>query len=320
MSRKLKVIYFILAILLVTVSLAGCTKSPEIPKSKDETNTSVSSFPLTITDQIGRKVTIETQPERIVSLAPSNTEILFALGLEDKVVGVTDYCDYPEAATKKEKVGGDADPNIEKIISLKHDIILSTGLYLEPVEELEKLGVPSIAIEPQNFDEMLDSIELIGKVTGRYEEARALVDELKARIKKVDDIVAEIPPDMRPKVLYELWHTPIFVAGPGSYADERIRGAGGENISKDAGKEYPEYSQEMIIAKNPDIIMFSYHGTTEGESVETIMQRPGWESINAVKNNKVFYVDENLVQRATPRLVDGLELIVKIIHPELFND
>jgi len=104
MSRKLKVIYFILAILLVTVSLAGCTKSPEIPESKDETNTSVSSFPLTITDQIGRKVTIETQPERIVSLAPSNTEILFALGLEDKVVGVTDYCDYPKLQQKKRKL------------------------------------------------------------------------------------------------------------------------------------------------------------------------------------------------------------------------
>ncbi|MGB4168236.1 MAG: ABC transporter substrate-binding protein, partial [Tepidanaerobacteraceae bacterium] len=206
------------------------------------------------------------------------------------------------------------------IISLKPDLIFSTGIYLKPVEELEKLGVPSVAIEPGDIDEMLDSIELTGKATGRYEEARALVGDLKERIKKIEDMVAEIPTDDRPIVLYELWHSPIMVAGPGTYVDDIIQRAGGENIAKDSSNKYPEYSQEMIVAKNPDIIIFSYHGTDGGETVESIMKRPGWASINAVRNKRVYYIDENLVQRATPRLIDGLEEFVKIIHPDLFKD
>jgi iron complex transport system substrate-binding protein len=167
---------------------------------------------------------------------------------------------------------------------------------------------------------MLDSIEITGKATGRHKEATALINDLNERVKKVEDMVANIPSDKRPKVLFELWHTPITTAGPGTFVDDIIQRAGGENIAQDAGKEFPQYSQEMIIAKNPDIIIFSHHGTSGGESIENIMQRPGWDSINAVKNKKVFYIDENLVLRATPRLVDGLEQFVKILHPELFNN
>lgn len=305
--------------MLIAALTVGCNKEPEITESKNEKNTSDSSFPLTLNDQMGREVTIEVLPERIVSLAPSNTEILFALGLEDKIVGVTDYCDYPKAVSSKDKIGGYSEPNIEKIISLKPDLILATDIHQKPVEELEKLGVPSVVIEPEDFDEMLASIEITGKATGRHKEATALINDLKARIKEVGDMVAKIPTDNRPKVLYELWHTPITTAGPGTFVDDIIQRAGGENIARDANKAYPQYSQEMIIAKNPDIIIFSHHGTT-GETAEDILQRPGWNSINAVKNNKVFYVDENLVQRATPRLVDGLEQFVKIMHPELFEN
>lgn len=316
MKNKTKIILLVLTVLFITAFTVGCNKEPEITEPNNREDVS-DGFPLTITDQIGREVTIERLPERIISLSPANTEILYALGLGDKIVGVTDYCDYPEEVATKEKIGGYSDPNIEKIISLNPDLILATGIYLKPIEELEKLGVPSVAIEPENIDEMLDSIEIIGKATGRHKEAMDLIDSLKARIKKVEDKVADIPADKRPKVIYELWHTPIMVAGPGTYVDDIIQRAGGENIARDASNAYPEYSQEMIIAKNPDIIIFSYHGTSDGETVESIMQRPGWDSINAVKNKKVFYIDENLVQRATPRLVDGLEEFVKIIHPEL---
>lgn len=316
MNNRIKIIYLILAVLFITTFITGCNKEHEITESNIGKNASDSSYPLTLTDQMGREVTIEALPERIVSLAPSNTEILFALGLEDKIVGVTDYCDYPEAATTKDKIGGYSEPNIEKIISLKPDLILATDIHEKPVEELKKLGVPSVVIEPEDFDEVLASIEIIGKATGQHNKAMALVNDLNARVKKVEEMVTKIPTDQRPKVLYELWHTPITTAGPGTFVDDIIQRAGGENIAKDANKEYPQYSQEMIIAKNPDIIIFSHHGTT-GDSIEDILQRPGWNSINAVKNNRVFYVDENLVQRATPRLVDGLEQFVKIIHPEL---
>jgi len=316
MNNRIKIIYLILAVLFITTFIIGCNKEPEITEPNIEKNASDSSYPLTLTDQMGREVRIEAPPERIVSLAPSNTEILFALGLEDKIVGVTDYCDYPEAVSTKDKIGGYSEPNIEKIVSLEPDLILGTDIHQKPIKELEKLGVPSVVIEPEDFDEMLDSIEIIGKATGRFNEATTLIEDLKARVKKVEDMVAKIPTDQRPKVLYELWHTPITTAGPGTFVDDLIQRAGGENIAKDADKEYPQYSQEMIIAKNPDVIIFSHHGTT-GDSIEDILQRPGWNSINAVKNKRVFYVDENLAQRATPRLVDGLEQFVKIINSEL---
>jgi len=319
MNKKINVISLTLIFLIINIFIVGCNKAPEIKEAKNKNNISDNLFPLTITDQIGREVKIEALPDRIISLAPGNTEILFALGLEDKIVGVTDYCDYPESATNKEKIGGYSDPNIEKIVSLMPDLIVANGTHLKQIEELEKFGIPSVVIEPKNIDEMLDSIELVGKATGQHEKATALIDELNERIKKVEDMVSKVPADNRPKVVYELWHTPIMVAGPGTYVDDIIQRAGGENIAKDADKEYPEYSQEMIIAKNPDIIIFSYHGTSGGETVESIMQRPGWDKINAIKNKKVFYVDENLVQRASPRLVDGLEQFTKIIHPEFFN-
>jgi iron complex transport system substrate-binding protein len=151
MSDRIKIKYLILVVLLITI-LLGCNKSPEITESENKNNVSDDSFQLTLTDQIGREVTIEALPERIVSLAPSNTEILFALGLEDKIVGVTDYCNYPEAAKFKDKVGGYSEPNIEKIVSLRPDLILGTDIHQKAIEELETLGVPSVVIEPEDFD------------------------------------------------------------------------------------------------------------------------------------------------------------------------
>ncbi len=187
MKNKTKIILLVLTVLFITAFTVGCNKEPEITEPNNREDVS-DGFPLTITDQIGREVTIERLPERIISLSPANTEILYALGLGDKIVGVTDYCDYPEEVATKEKIGGYSDPNIEKIISLNPDLILATGIYLKPIEELEKLGVPSVAIEPENIDEMLDSIEIIGKATGRHKEAMDLIDNLKARIKKVEDM------------------------------------------------------------------------------------------------------------------------------------
>ena len=256
-------------------------------------------------------------PERIVSLAPSNTEILFDLNIEEKIVGVTDYCDFPEAAKNKEKVGGFSDPNIEKIISLKPDLVIATGMHEKQVEELEKLNIPSVVLDPKDFDGMFDSIEIIGKAVGCEPEALNLVETLKARVKEVDDKISGIPENERPKIYYELWPSPITSVGPGTFVDSIIQLAGGENIAGDAKKAYPEYSQEMIIDKNPDIIIFSHHGSSQ-QSAEDILERPGWQDINAIKNDKVFYIEENIVQRATPRLVDGLEHLARIIHPELF--
>ncbi|NLU10479.1 MAG: cobalamin-binding protein [Tepidanaerobacter acetatoxydans] len=318
MKNHFKIITKTLIIILITLCIVGCKNESKISESNPQNHKTNTAFPITLTDQMGREVTIEKLPERIISLAPSNTEILFTLGLEDRIVGVTDFCDYPEAAKSKEKIGGFSEPNIEKIISLQPDLILATSMHQKPVEELEKLNVPSVVLDPKDFEDVFTSIEIIGKATGQDDKAAAIVGDLKARVKDVDDKVIKLTEDERPKVYYEIWPSPITTAGPGTFVNDIIQRAGGENIAKDAKKAYPQYSQEMIVAKNPDIIIFSHHGSSN-QSAEDILNRQGWESIEAIKNNKVFYVEENLVQRATPRLVDGLEQLAMMMHPELFK-
>ncbi|MGI5859688.1 MAG: ABC transporter substrate-binding protein [Tepidanaerobacteraceae bacterium] len=318
MKNRFKIINIFLVIVLIILIITGCKNSPQATEPDDLENTEDGSFSVTLTDQIGREVAIEKLPERIVSLAPSNTEILYALGLEEKIVGVTDYCDYPEAAKNKEKIGGFSEPNIEKIVSVKPDLVVATNMHQKSVEELEKLNIPSVVLDPKDFDEMFASIEIIGKATGQQDEALTLIKNLKARMENVEDVVDKVKLDKRPKVYYEIWPSPITTSGPGTFVDDIIQRAGGENIAKDAQKAYPQYSQEMIIDKNPDFIIFSHHGSSN-QSIEDVITRQGWENINAIKNKKVFYLDENLVQRATPRLVDGLEKFVEILYPELFK-
>jgi iron complex transport system substrate-binding protein len=318
MKNRFKVINLVLVIVFITMIIVGCKSSHQTTEPDAPEDTDNGSFSITLADQIDREVTIEKLPERIVSLAPSNTEILFALGLEDKIVGVTDYCDYPEAAKNKEKIGGFSEPNIEKIVSVKPDLVVATNMHQKSVEELVKLNIPSVVLDPKDFDEVFASIEIIGKATGQHDEALTLIKNLKARMKNVEDAVAKVKIDKRPKVYYEIWPSPITTSGPGTFVDDIIQRAGGENIAKDAQKAYPQYSQEMIVAKNPDFIIFSHHGSSN-QSVEDVITRQGWENINAIKNKKVFYLDENLVQRATPRLVDGLEKFVEILHPELLK-
>ena len=298
--------------LTLVITITGC--GPKSSQSKEESlhSNHNEAFPMILEDQRGREVTIKEEPKRVVSLAPSNTEILFYLGLDEKVVGVTDYCDYPLEAQNKEKIGSFAEHNTEKILSLNPDLVLATNLHQNVVEQLEKLEVPVVVIDPENLEEVLKSIEIIGKACGKEKEAIDVVDSLEARMKKVEESI-DIPVDQKPIVYYEVWPSPITTAGPGTFVNDIISKAGGVNVSGDAQKAYPQYSQEMIVAKNPEIIIFSHHGSSN-QSPEDILKRPGWENVEAIKNKRVYYVDENIVQRATPRLIDGLEKFVELIH------
>jgi iron complex transport system substrate-binding protein len=308
-----KICCSILVLALIGVPLAGCGPKIEDGTYQEEKNQN-ETFPLTIEDQMGREIVIEKSPERLVSLSPSNTEILFDLGLGDKLFGVTDYCDYPEEAKSKEKIGGFADPSIEKIVSLKPDLVFATNMHQQAVEQLEKLGIPSLVLDPGNMEEMLQSIELMGTAAGVSEKAKGLAEELRSRIKAVTDGVDDgIPEEDKPRVYYEIWPSPITTAGPGTFVDDIIRLSGGVNIASDAKQSYPEYSQEMIVAKNPEIIVFSHHGSSE-QSPEDILGRAGWESIDAIKEKNVFYINEDIMQLATPRLVDGLEEFAQLLR------
>ena len=257
----------------------------------------------------------ETQrPHRIISLAPSTTEILFALGLDEEIVGVSLFCNYPQEASGKDKVGTFSQPNIEKILSLKPDIILCTGLeQADVITKMRQLGLEVHVSDPASFGELFSSIETIGRLVDRESEASALIGKMKDGIEGVRAATAAVPFGKRPKVFVEIWHTPLMTAGKGSFIDEMIELAGGINIAHDTPRPYSRLSAEMVIRLDPDLIMLAYMNK-EG-SVRSVERRFGWSGISAVRDHRVYDdIDPDLYLRPGPRLVEGLKEIQKKIE------
>lgn len=304
-------------IILVSL-LAACTPVSEEPLPPDA---EVSTFSLEVTDQAGRVVRIEKMPEKIVSLAPSNTEIVFALGLGDRLVGVTEYCDYPEAAKGKPKIGGFNTVDIEKIVAIEPDLILATNIHQkEVVPALERLGLTVLTLDPKTLDEVLESITLLGRATGKQEAAAQLVTEMSNRIKAVTDETANLPEAQRPRVFYVMWHEPLMTVGSDTRIHELIGLAGGINIAQEVGAGYPTMSLEAVIQANPQVIIA---GSGMGEGANLPFQFAGSESrlkdVDARINNRVYEINTDLIGRPGPRIVDALEQLAKMIHPEIFG-
>jgi len=252
---------------------------------------------------------------RIISLAPSITEILFELGLGKNLVGVTSYCNYPRETLNIEKVGTFSEPNIEKILVLNPDLIFTTGLEQQPVvEKLKKLRLNVVVIYPSNIEELFNSIKEIGKITKTETRAERLIDKMKERIDRVKAKVTQIPKEKRKKVFVELWYDPITTAGPGSCVDELIELAGGINIAYDLTRPYSMFNPELVIARNPDCIILGYMALKD-RGPDGVMGRFGWGNISAVKNRKVFSdIDPDLLVRPGPRLVEGLEELYERLY------
>ncbi len=270
----------------------------------------VTSGQVTVIDALGREVKVDLPVEAIVSIAPSNTEILFALGLGEKVVGVTEACDYPEDAKSKPKVG-QVEMNIEKIADISPDLVVAVAsMQLPVIETLSNLGIPVLALDPKNLSDVLDSITLVGKVTGREEAARLLVERLKSRIQDIQRKAAKaVAGEGRPRVFVEIWDDPLMTAGPGTFIDELIRIAGGENIAGDVGMEWPEFSLEVVIERDPDVII------TVWREPEDVCTRPAWSRISACKTQRIQKVNPDILTRPGPRLVEGLAELLEIMHP-----
>lgn len=282
--------------------------------------TGTTSIPDTITDDWGREIQLESVPQRIVSHVPSITETLYALDLGEKIVGVSDYCDYPEEAKTKPKVGGYFTPNIEVIVSLAPDLVLTDG-YVDEISKLETLGIQFAVIQPNSIDDILKDIELLGNLTGQQEKATEIIDDMKERIDAVLKKVA--PLSYRPKVFYVFDATDTtkpWTAGPGSFANELIQMAGGENVAAQAQGAWIQLNIEELVNSDPEIIIVDSMMGTAVISPDEIKGLPGWKDTTAVKNNNIFVVNGDLVNRTGPRIVQGLEAIARIIHPELFHD
>ena len=274
------------------------------------------AFPVTLTDDAGRVVTLKSAPKRIVSLAPSNTETVYALGKGDLIVGDTDYCDYPPEAKLKPKIGGFTKIDLEKVVGLTPDLVLATSIHTPTiVPELEKRGLTVFVIEPQNVSEVIAKLATFGKLLDANDQASKLTTQLQSRMNAVTSKVATAK--IKPRVFYEIDKT-LYTVGPGSFIDDLLVKAGANNIASDAKNAYPQLSPEVIIAKDPEVILLG--DMNFGETPDQVKQRPGWTNITAVKTNRVVpLVDENIMSRPGPRVIDGLEFVARALYPDLFK-
>ncbi len=295
---------------LVALSIPACSQ-PAAPSS--------TTAAITVTDQLGRTVTVDRPPQRIISLAPSNTEILYALGLADRVVAVTSYDDYPLEAKQKPNIGGFSNPSLEKIVSFTPDLVVATQIHQKQViPELEAKGITVLALNPTTMGEVMSAISLVGKVTATSSKASQVVAGMQQRIKAVTDKTDKLTVDQRPKVLYIVWHDPLMASGSGTFHDELIQKAGGTNIISANG--YPSISLESVVQSNPDVILAGI-GMGDGQDapLKFAQDEPRLRDISARVKNQVYGVDSSMSGRAGPRIVDVLEEFAKLIHPELFK-
>ena len=274
------------------------------------------SFERTVTDDSGATVTIHGEPQRIVSLAPANTEILFALGLGDRIVGVTDYCDYPPEAKTKPSIGGYSTVSVENVIAQKPDLIVASyGNGAELVDQLKKLNMTVVSLNPENVSGILNDITLVGTATGADDNATALVTSLNSRIQNTEQNVSAAT--TRPKVAHIIWNDPIYVSGNGTFQDELIRMAGGTNAFADK-QGWTNVGIEDFIAADPDILIVN-SGTGMGGSENSVAQyfenETRFANVAAIRNHRVYVIDSDVVDRAGPRIVDALEIFAQDIHP-----
>ncbi|MBS0206367.1 MAG: ABC transporter substrate-binding protein [Planctomycetes bacterium] len=318
------------------LALSGCRQSVPAPvqqserpatAAKDTAGDSASAsgnttrFPYAVTDGLGRTVTLARIPQRIVSLSPKNTEMLYAVGAGDQVVGTTTYCNYPPAAAATEKVGGFSAKSLslERIVSLKPDVVMSVGdLHVPIIQELDRLQIPVIAFSADSFEGLFADLQLLGRVTGHEAAASALVSQLIERVERVQQAARKIPENERVTAFYYVWGEPLSGAGPTSYFGEMIELSGAVNVVEDTSTRFPRLTMEVLLAKNPDVIISStnHSDLISGENSES---RPGWSGLKAVQSKRVHLMDGNLISRCTPRTVDALELMAHLLYPAHFT-
>jgi iron complex transport system substrate-binding protein len=300
----------LVAALALALAAAGCSGGPSAPVTGAETSGTAgpSTFSATITDDASRSVTVKAVPQRIVSLAPAATEILFALRLGDKVVGVTSYDDYPSQVASITKVGDFAGPNVEAVAATKPDLILATsGVQADVVKKLEALGATVVVLDPQTLDGVYTDIDNVGKITGATEFAEEVIGGMKADVVGIQQAVANSP---KASAFIEIGQNPLFTAGKGTLMDELLALAGGTNVVTQPG--YVSYSAEQLIKSNPQVYFATKGSSNDPAAIE---KRPGYSQMTAVKTKRVVILDDSLVSRGGPRIVLGLKQIAAGLHP-----
>lgn len=304
-----KVFKLFLATLAILVFAAGCGGQD----GSNQDNFAV------VVDQIGREVVIPSAPERVISLSPSHTEVAFAIGLGNSIVGVSNYCNYPEEALAIDKIGDFSSPNMEMIVGLEPDLVLAGNMHEETVRKLEELGIPVLVLVPESLEGVFGAMALMAEATGKSQEAEAVISNIKDRINIIESKVGSIPEEDRVRVYYEVYSNPLMSAGGDSLINEVIFLAGGKNIFGDVAESYPKVSEEVLLERDPQFILFPEEHGTEGFDAEKIVARPLWDQITAVKENNVYGVASDAVSRHGPRLVEAAENLAAIFYPQAFD-
>lgn len=323
MLRKTLILTLLFALLTACAPQTTATVAPattEIPAAQAPTAVpATEAAGITLTDGLGREVKLDGPAQRIVALAPSITEFLFAVGAGSQTVGRDEMSNFPDEASKVESIGSTfGNLNTEAIVALKPDLVIAAQVNTpEQVKALEDLGIAVYYLNNAlTFDDLYAQVKLFGQLTGHEAEANALAESLEARVKAVTDVAAKATE--KPKVFYEVDGTDAskpWTTGPGTFIDTMIGMAGGINIGGVLSEPYAQISAEEIVLQNPDIILLG--DAAYGVTVESVAARTGWGSLTAVKENHIFPFDDNLASRPGPRLVDGLEELFKVLHPEL---
>ena len=310
-------------IVLLCIGLFGCNNQPDQKETK-VTKTEAATFPLTVKDATGKEISFKEEPKKIVSLIPSNTEILFSIGKGKDVIGVTDFDNYPKEVKSIDKVGGnnaDMTYNVEKIISLQPDLVLahesSLGISADGLEQLKQAGINVFVVKnAASIKDVYDTILQIGKFTGKEDQSKKVVSDMKAKLDEISKKTTNI--STNPLVWLEISGPPeIYTSGKGTFLDEMISIIHAKNVAENQ-KGWVLYSEESAIKANPDVILTTY-GDFVPNLEKVVMDRKNWQSVNAIKNKRVFDIDPDTTSRPGPRLAEGVEEIAKAVYPEIFK-
>lgn len=314
----MKFIYTFMAIgILGLIVISGCQSFSSNPVASP--SAAYPGQPVEYTDDLGRKVPLKGVAERIISLSPGNTEMLYALGLEDKLIGVTTYCNYPPAVKDKPIVSEYSTVDVEKLVSLQPDLVLADSIHkAEVIPALEKLGIPVLGIDPSSLGGIMSDLEMIGRIGGKDQASSSLVTGLQGRIKVVTNKTDKMLSAEKPRAFFLTWHDPLWTAGSNTLINELMMKAGGTNIAADLDG-HSQIDLETVIQRNPQIILVLSSMGDQDTSFNFIKSEPRFQATDAVKNASVFRIDSDIFARTTPRSVDGLEQMTKLIHPEVFK-
>ncbi|CAH0241896.1 Fe(3+)-citrate-binding protein YfmC [Peribacillus sp. Bi96] len=318
-----KIFGLILVLLLTAGMIVGCSGGSNDGTEKQQTNHAQhQAFPITIKDATGEKVTIEEKPKKIVTLIPSNTEVVFALGLGKKVVGVSDNDNYPEETKEIEKVGG-MEMNTELIVSLKPDLVLahasSAHNSSEGLKQIKDAGIDVLVVnDAQSFDEVYESIDMIGQATGEHDKAKEIITDMKTKLKALSEKAKSVKEADRKTVLVEVSPSPeIYTPGKNTFMNEMLQMISAKNAAAELDG-WAKIDEESMIAANPDVIITTYGYYTK-DPISEVTGRKGWQDVKAVKNGQVFDVQSDLVTRSGPRLIEGVEALAKSVYPNVFD-